>query len=106
MYLRKLINLLYTVPEGTVFSEGFHNAHSYRGSYEDLGVEPKSNVTIDSMVSCLEQAIGETYRGYKGGEFTMIGPEDVYLSYKDCSGSRIIGYKVTDSGYELLLGGY
>lgn len=103
MYLNKLINLLYTIPEGTVFEEGFHNAHSYRGSYENLGVEPKSNTTIEQMLSCLEQAVGETYRGYKGGEFTMIGTEDVYLAYKDCTGNKIIGYKVTEFGYELLV---
>ena len=102
MTIQKLIDLLCLVPSGTVFSEGFHNAHSYRGNYEDLGVEPASNVTVDSMISCLEQAIGTTYRGYKGGDFTMVGVEDVYLAYKGCSGKMIIGYCVYENCYELL----
>ena len=103
MYLNKLIDLLYTVNENAIFARGFHNAHSYRGHYEELAVEPKDNVPVSEMISCLERAVGETYTGYKGGEFTMIGSEDVYLAFEGCCGDRIIGYKVTDNGYHLVL---
>ncbi len=101
MYLLKLIKVLETIPEHVVFKEGFVNPHSYRGNYDDLAVEPMSNVKVVDMVSCLEQAVGSTYRGYKGGHFDMVGTEDVYLAYKGCTGSKIIGYKVTDEGYSL-----
>jgi hypothetical protein len=47
---------------------------SYRGYYEDLSIDYKSDapiMTVGKLTQLFEQAIGKTFRGYKGGDFAM-----------------------------------
>lgn len=47
---------------------------SYRGYYSDLQIEYAASapdVTVGELTAWLEEAIGKTYCGYKGGDFTM-----------------------------------
>jgi hypothetical protein len=45
---------------------------SYRGYYEQLSVDYREGITLlEPFISDLDLAIGQTYEGYKGGEFTM-----------------------------------
>lgn len=101
--LSELITILEEIPVETVFKNGFTDAHSYRGSYDNLGVEPSKDVTVTEMIITLTSALSETFTGYKGGEYNMIGNEEVFLASYGCTGSRIEGYKHTVNGYELLL---
>lgn len=50
---------------------GVGSAHSYRGYYSDLGLEPKYNVTVNEMLQELKHSRGLTFTGWKGGEFDM-----------------------------------
>ena len=45
---------------------------SYRGYYDDLALEPGAQSTpVIKLRQRLHQALGETFHGYKGGEYVM-----------------------------------
>jgi hypothetical protein len=71
MNLGELITALEAADPNQVVSHGFHNPHSYRGDYYDLAFEPAQNVTVASMLEAARTALGTTYQGWKGGDFTM-----------------------------------
>jgi len=59
--------------------------HSWRGSYSELATsytdEDWSKApTISKCISMFEDAIGKTYTGYKGGEYTMNKNTPVWVS--------------------------
>jgi len=58
-------------------SMGFRNPHSYRGFYEQLAFEVAENVTVGEMLTIAEPALGATYQGWKGGDYTMRDYTDV-----------------------------
>jgi hypothetical protein len=70
--LGKLIEILQRQPDKSVIlTTGFHNPHSYRGHYEEIAFELKSNVSINNMLIDAQSSIGKTMTGYAGGEYTM-----------------------------------
>jgi hypothetical protein len=71
MTLGELIALLEARDPEQVVPLGFGNPHSYRGYYHELGFEPVRNVTVGAMLASARSALGSTYEGYKGGEYTM-----------------------------------
>ncbi len=58
---------------------GFSNPHSYRGYYQDVAFEIASDVTVAEMLACAEWALGRTFHGWKGGDFTMADYTDTWL---------------------------
>jgi hypothetical protein len=50
---------------------GFNNPHSYRGDYTDLAFEPTCNERLVEMVAAARRALGATFQGWKGGDYTM-----------------------------------
>lgn len=68
---------------------GFRNPHSYRGVYVDLAFEPAEDVTLGEMLAAARGAVGATYTGWKGGEFTMTRETDVHLAEIGCGGEEI-----------------
>lgn len=89
MYLNDLIEFLEERDPGTPVPLGFDNPHSYRGYYDELAFEPKENTTIGDMLACAKQAVGSTYGGYKGGEFTMDEYSPVWLAKRGRTGESI-----------------
>lgn len=81
MTLQQVIDFLKTQDQ-TAIVHGFTNAHSYRGHYEFLAFEPVLFVKISDMLREAESAIGTTYRGWKGGEYTMTANTPVYLAFE------------------------
>ena len=71
MVLEELIEFLEKREPETVVPLGFDSPHSYRGYYDELAFEPRENTTVGAMLACAKQALRETYKGYKGGEYTM-----------------------------------
>lgn len=82
---------------------------SYRGYYEDLAIgwseyeagrfEP---ATVSQIYSTLSGAIGSTYGGWKGGEFTMRSDSRLWVSNPgSSSGVAIVG--VTPAGKTVYL---
>jgi len=74
-----LLEALKELPQNAFVTRGFANPHSYRGYYEELGVEPAES-TIQHMVDVLEDALGTVYEGYKGGDFLMSGHTGVHFA--------------------------
>lgn len=84
-----------------------YSVHSYRGHYEDLAIDytvedGSPTNTIDNIVEMLEYAIGETYEGWKGGDFKMDKDSTVWVSHEGRCGERYI-YKVEYSGEVVVL---
>ena len=72
MTLSELIDRLSAHPDqDAVFKIGFKNPNSWRGSYDELAFEPAKDVPLKLMLKQAEDALGATFTGYKGGEFTM-----------------------------------
>jgi hypothetical protein len=90
MTLGELINALEDHDPAKIVPTGFNSPHSYRGCYEDLAFEPAANATVGDMLADARAALGTTYEGWKGGQFTMRDYTDCWLSQKgDASGESI-----------------
>jgi hypothetical protein len=80
--LKDLIELLEKFPSDLLVAQGFGNPHSWRGVYSELAFEPVDDTTVGDMLSEARSAIGETYYGHKGGEFTMTLETQVNVDYQ------------------------
>jgi hypothetical protein len=83
---------------------GFGNPHSYRGYYEDVAFEIVRDVTVGDMLAAAESALGNTYGGWKGDEFTMGWYTNTWLvsEWGDCGesiGAVPLGLMLDDSAY-------
>lgn len=97
MSLSTIIDRLKKEDPARIVAHGFHNPHSYRGDYEQLAFEPTENVTVGSMLACAESALGATYSGYKGGEYTMHGFTDCWLAEYGCTSEDMLGPRLLDA---------
>jgi hypothetical protein len=68
---------------------GYANQHSYRGYDECLAFETAENVTTGQMLAEARTALGTTYGGWKGGEYTMDAYTDCYLAERGCCGEEL-----------------
>jgi hypothetical protein len=92
MMLGELIAALEAEDPAKVVPHGFTNPHSWRGDYMDLAFEPARNVTVAAMLADAREALGNTYQGYKGGEYTMTEHTDCWLSeYGTSTDAETIG---------------
>lgn len=90
MMLGELITRLEAANPQQTVHHGFCNPHSYRGDYMDLAFEPATNTTVADMVAAARSALGTTYQGWKGGDFTMTEHSWCWLSQEgDASGDSI-----------------
>lgn len=89
MPLRDLIAALERLDPDLVVPLGFAEPHSYRGYYDELAFEPRENVTIGAMLADARRALGATYQGYKGGDFTMYEWTPCWLSEYGTTGEQI-----------------
>jgi len=67
------------------FPTGFSNPCSYRGYYDQCAFVVTRDVTLGEMLKDVKEAIGSTFEGYKGGEFTMSEWTEAWL-VEDSSG--------------------
>lgn len=68
----------------------FTDTFSSRACYSDLGVSfeldgEENGTTLLDNLNVLENAIGETYEGYKGGEFEMDLYSEIWLCKDESS---------------------
>jgi hypothetical protein len=100
MELEVLIAELKKHDPNKVVKNGFVFPHSYRGSYPCLAFEPDLNTRIGYMLECAERAIGKTYAGWGGGEFTMTGITPVYIAeygeFGEELGPRLLAYMLAN----------
>lgn len=95
MQLQRLIEWLEKMnqehPDGIVPC-GFDEPDSWRGNYEDLAFYPKDNAKISEMLKHAVSAMGNTFTGYKGGEFKMDEYTECWIAkYGEFTDSDCIG---------------
>lgn len=91
---------------------------SWRGSYAELSItfDYEGRIThqcgrpwtdpeympADRFLAMLRAAVGQTFQGYKGGDFTMAEDTPVWVAnYGDTGNTGIVG--VSDMGYEIVI---
>lgn len=75
---------------------------SYRGYYEDLGVIPQDGTqTVGGFLQDLREALGETFTGYKGGEYVMDESTPLWMADYGCCGRAIVGIRDTEDAVVL-----
>ena len=95
MNLDALINSLMRLDPATPMRPGFSNPHSYRGVYADVAFSPVNESTAGEMLGYAKAALGSTFQGWKGGEFTMDGQCYVYLAERGDCGEAIEPLTIT-----------
>lgn len=87
----------------TDLGDGIGNCMSYRGHYADLSFEPSEKIcTVEEILPKAEKALGNTYEGYKGGDFTMGEDTPLWSAYYGDTGRAIIGFVETDDSVVLI----
>lgn len=78
--------------------------HSYRGYYEQLalGYGNEGTATVGDVLGWFEDAIGKTFTGYKGGEYTMGTDTPVWVANHDEAGSTAV-VDIKDDGMSVRL---
>lgn len=101
MTLGTLIKWLEQQDQNLVVKDGFSTPHSDRGSYDDLAFKPERKSRISNMLKHAKSALGATFEGYKGGDFTMNEHTSVYIGKWGSCGEEITS---THFKYWLLTG--
>lgn len=86
-----MIRMLREEDPNLVMPIGFHEPHSWRGDYYNLAFEPARNIKVGAVLAAAESALGATYEGYKGGDFTMNEHSTCHLDHYGSSGGETIG---------------
>lgn len=74
-----------------VLSIGFAEPHSFRGDYWQLAFEPRQNIRVGDVLEAARSAVGATYWGWKGGEYTMSESSTCWISYAGEGSDNCIG---------------
>lgn len=79
------------------------DAMSYRGYYSDLAFEPSGeSKTAGQFLAECQAALGHTFTGYKGGDFTMGEDTPLWISHEgSASGIAIVGGRVVPQSFVL-----
>ena len=70
---------------------GFADPHSFRGYYEQLAFEPRRDIAVGDVLEAARSALGATYEGYKGGEYTMSEWTTCWIANYGSSSDNLIG---------------
>lgn len=72
--------------------------HSYRGYYTNLAFNPSTcRVPVGQLLESCRGLIGETFEGYKGGEYTMDRSTPLWISDYGTVGERIMAINLDGS---------
>jgi hypothetical protein len=75
---------------------GFANPHSYRGYYDELAFEPVRDIRVGDVLAAAKSAVGRTFEGYKGGDYTMDVHTSCWIANYGVSGDNRIGPVLLD----------
>src|SRR3990172_1830687 len=78
--LGELIARLEREDRTKLIKNGFGEANTYRGFYDDLAFEPATNVTVKEMLAQAMAVLGKTLTGYKGGDYKMTEHTDTWIA--------------------------
>ncbi len=91
MTLGQLIDALKAMPAGRTI-RGMGREMSYRGYYSDLAFDPSGGiVTAGELLAQCQNAMGQIYTGYKGGDYGMTANTPVWIANYGCCGDRLMG---------------
>lgn len=101
MTLGRLIKAAENAPQDGVvrFADGGYpgSEDSYRGYYSDLSFgQSETPVTVADFLKQARGALGETYYGYKGGNYTMTAETPVWRAEYGSCGDAIVLAQVMD----------
>ena len=77
MILGEYIALLEKQDPNKEVANGLGNPHSWRGSYDEISFEPIGKTTFGHMLTVARGAVGQTFRGWKGGGYLMTVTTDI-----------------------------
>jgi hypothetical protein len=102
----QLVKLLEKRPKDQSVSFDFcgfipDDVDSYRGYYNELAISyvpyQGKSITVDTFLNMMMDVVGETYTGYKGGNYTMEKETNVWVdNYGRCSGTAVLGIEESD----------
>ena len=83
-----------------------HWLDSWRGSYAELSIVPTDDYgerpTAEAFLAMLRAAVGQTFQGYKGGDYVMGADTPVWVSrHGENSYTGVVGAR--DAGYEIVI---
>lgn len=99
MNLAEIIELLETFPKDKIAEVGIGRPISWRGDYSQLAFIEAEGITVEEMINNARSAIGETFEGWKGGDFTM----DLYTDCHLVDHPRNLGEPITTHFFKLNL---
>lgn len=75
---------------------------SYRGYYSDLSFDSAGKpITVAEFKATCEKAVGETFQGYKGGDYKMDNDTPLWVAQYGCCGHAIM--RVMKRGGKVIL---
>jgi hypothetical protein len=77
--LGQLIDTLKSADQSLLVADGFTEPDSWRGVYAFLRFSPARNTFVKDMLFYAHGAIGATFEGYKGGNYTMNRETPVFI---------------------------
>ena len=96
MTLSELIDYLEKADQSKIVPVGFDKAYSYRGDYSELAFRQANNVPVTRMLQVAKGALGATFQGYKGGQYTMDDYALVHLTPSESECGEEIGPVLLD----------
>ena len=77
--------------DGRSLIQSIGNPHCYRGYYRDLAFERLDGyVRTEVLLSILKGCIGETFEGWKGGDYLMGKSVPIWIADEGSCGLRVI----------------
>ena len=91
MTLGRFISELEKLPQDQEI-ENVCYPHSYRGYYEDLALqkEPGTRTVVSLVEQLRNECLGQTFEGYKGGNFHMDEHTPMWIAEYGCCGVKIM----------------
>lgn len=71
---------------------------SWRGIYDEVAFTPSKTGTKEESLKLINNALTETFDGYKGGEYTYKESTDVHFEFseRDCSDMALYNILLSD----------
>ncbi len=77
--------------------------HSYRGYYSDLSLKSSAKPrSAGQVLTDLREALGETFGGYKGGDYTMTDKTPLWTAPYGTTGRAVMAAEMRDGSLVLI----
>lgn len=106
MIIMELLDSLNYLSDDTIIKNIKLDGSSDRGNYEDFCLQEQESelgtITVKELKDFLiNNVIGKTFKGYKGGDFGMDKYSTITLGYPDCGGRNVDGILINSIGVKI-----